>query len=731
MTHRLRLARWWAIWLAVVCGEIAFAAEEPRVRVTWVDEPPLLDGRLDDAAWRDAPVIDRFIQAQPDEGLPATERTEVRIVTDGETLYFGVRLHDSEIDRLVLNRGKRDDRLLWDDRFNIVIDTFHDHRNGYFLQINAAGVRRDALLESANFDDDWDGIWHAEARIDETGWTLEVALPFKSFGFDPDGDVWGLNMVRGLRRNGESARWADATKDRMDVNLCCAGVLEGLTGISQGLGLDLVPGLAVRRRDRPAKPAVGQTKKHDTIFDPTLDAFYRMTPGLTGSLSVNTDFGDTEADEQLVNLDRFALFFPEKRDFFLRDALLFDFGGLSSLFNTDSNGLPFFSRSIGLQDDIEVAGKLTGRQGPWNIGLLDAQLNGDSDNLFVGRISRNLFGESRAGVIVTNGDPNSTNDSTLIGTDFLYSNSDFRGTNRVFDANLWFQNSFTEREKGAEAAWGAELRYPNDRHNWFVRYKELQGDFEPALGFVNRSDIRRYEGSYRFRQWYTGWIRTIDNRIAGTLVTDRRNAVESGLAEVTPFEVKNGVGDRIAAVYTYRFESRLVAEPFVSGTFLPAGRYHFSQGSLTLESSFNRPLHALVEARGGQFFNGQRAGFRAILDWRPSWHYYLGLEYEQDAFWMDLLTALPPPAIPHTGKVWVRIARLRMDVNFTKDVSWSTFAQYDNQSDQIGINSRLRWIVEDGREIFVVLNQGLHAVNNRVIRGETEAIFKVGWTFRF
>ena len=658
--------RYLPLLAALVCAEAVLAAEEPRVRVTWVDTPPVLDGNLDDAAWQGAPVIDRFTQAFPDEGQPVSQRTEVRIVTDGETLFFGVRLHDDDIERMVLNRGTRDDVLLWDDRFNIVLDTFHDHRNGYFFQVNGIGQRRDSLIEGANFEDDWNGIWYAEATIDETGWTVEIALPYKSVAFDPESDTWGMNLARGIRRNTENARWADATKDRVEVNLCCSGVLEGMSGISQGIGLDVVPGFSLRQRVRPEDEKIPQTEKQDTIFDPIFDAFYQMTPGLTASLSVNTDFGDAEADEQLVNLDRFALFFPERRSFFLRDALVFDFGGLSSIFNQDPNGLPFFSRRIGLDDQIDVAGKVTGRYGPWNIGVLDAQLNGDSDNLFVGRISRNVLNESRVGVIVTNGDPDTTNGNTLFGADFQFRDGDFRGTDRVLESNWWFQNSFTGGEDGAEAAWGAEVRYPNDRHNWLVRYKELQGDFRPALGFVNRQDIRSYFGSYRFRVWPEGWIRTLDHKIEGALITDRRDTIESGRVVITPFEISNSLNDRLIAKYTYRYELRDTVQPFVSGTFLPAGRYDFGQSSLAFESSFNRKLRFELEARGGQFFNGERAGVKVVLEWRPSWHYFFAVEYEHDTFWMDLLESDVGPPVEHVGTVRSRIARVRVEFAFTR-----------------------------------------------------------------
>jgi len=724
-------ARWLPLLASLVCAPVVLANDEPVARVTWVSEPPVLDGRLDDASWQGVPVIDHFIQSSPDQGEPATQRTEVQIVTDGKTLYFGVRLYDDDIAKLVLKRGKRDGNLYWDDRFNIVLDPYHSHRHGYFLQINAAGQRRDALIEGSNFEIDWDGIWDAAAQIDDDGWVLEVAVPFETLAFDLEQDVWGLNFVRGIRRNSEEARWADPSRNRTEINLCCAGTLIGMSGVSHGLGLDVVPGFAVRHKHRPDEPEVGQTKRNRTKFDPTFDAFYRFTSGLTASLSVNTDFADTEADEQRVNLERFALFFPEKRDFFLRDALVFDFGGLSSVFNRDPNGLPFFSRTIGLQEDIEVAGKVTGRHGDWNIGLLDAQVRGQAGNLFVGRISRDLLAESRVGVIVTHGDPTSTRENTLVGADALYRTGNWRGTGRVFETNLWFQNSFTEGERGAEAAWGIELRYPNDRNFWKLRYKELQGDFFPALGFVNRLNIRRYDGIYRRRTWYQGPVQKWDRSIQATFVTDRANRPESGRLTVRPVSLSSPTSDELLAEVTYRYEANQRAFAFLSGSYMPAGRYHFVEGRVALETSRNRSLQLTLSVSGGQFFNGERIGFATQVAWRPNWHVFLAAEYDQNDFSLDLLGAEPPPVVPRSGQVTSRVARLRANFYFTIDLAWMTFVQYDNQSDRLGINSRLWWAIEDGREIFLVVNQGFQDVEGEFVRRETEAVFKVGWTFRF
>ena len=294
-------------FLAFVLAAPAHAADEPRANVTWVTEAPVLDGVLDDVAWEQAEeVIETFIQVFPTEGGEPTQRTEVRIVTDGKTLYFGVRNHDTNPEQMVINRGLRDDLLFVDDRFNIVVDTFHDHRNGYFFQVNPVGVRRDALLEGSNFESNWDAIWDAKTTIDETGWSLEIAIPYQSISFDPNGNVWGLNMVRGIRRNSESDRWADPVRPRFESNLCCAGTLHGMKGITQGIGLDIVPGFSLRHasqtprflRDETDTPAddrprdVSNPHKGDTDFEPTLDAFYRITSSLSAAVSINTDFGE-------------------------------------------------------------------------------------------------------------------------------------------------------------------------------------------------------------------------------------------------------------------------------------------------------------------------------------------------------------------------------------------------------------------------------------------------------
>jgi hypothetical protein len=360
-----------ALLVCLIPGASRAAEQEPpRVRIGWTDTPPLLDGRMDETVWEQGGLIDRFIQVLPVTGAQPSQRTEVRILTDGETLYVGFRCYDDDPERIVARRMLRDNFPFFDDRVAVAIDTFHDRRNGYFFETNPNAMRHDVLLEGENFEISWDTIWFVETSIDAEGWTAEIAIPFSSISFDPTSDTWGLNVNRGIRRDDEEVRWADPAPQRFISEVGNAGVLEGMTGIEQGFGVEITPSLNVRYRNDPRRG-------NDAKVDPSLDAFYKVLPSVTAAVTANTDFGDVEVDERQINLDRFALFFPEKRDFFLEDALIFDFGDINQ------NGRPFFSRKIGISDTgeevgIDVGGKVTGRSRPIKLGLLNTYLEGNN-----------------------------------------------------------------------------------------------------------------------------------------------------------------------------------------------------------------------------------------------------------------------------------------------------------------------------------------------------------------
>ena len=715
--------------LLLTTGSSASEPDRPRLEIGWTSEAPEIDGRLDEGEWADAAYVERLTQALPDPGVDATERTEIWIMTDEDHFYLAARLWDSEPERIVANTMNRDGNTRLDDRFGFTIDPFHDRQNGYFFQVNVNGVRRDFLIEGGQIEASWDGRWYAKTTRDAQGWIVEIALPYATINFDPDGDVWGLNMARGIRRRDEIDRWSDPVRERFLTAMGRAGDLVGMKGIRQGLGVTMIPSLTLSRVDDANPPPVEQDieERHYSRVDPSFDAFYKVTPSVTTALTVNTDFGETEVDERRVNLSRFALFFPEKRDFFLQDALIFNFG------NLNENGRPFFSRRIGLDSGgkpvkILAGGKATGRIGPIKFGVLDVVIDedgfADQQNLFVARAAANV-GESVLGAIVTHGDPNGNSNNTVAGLDFLYRNTDF-AEGKTLQGSVWAQGSFNDPDKGPNAeldairgagyAVGATLRYPNDKHDWELLAEELDDDFDPALGFTNRTGIRRFRAQYR-RRWRpeADAVQTFDSRVTGVVITEQGRQVETGQFVWQAFDLQSPVDDGLRLEYEHRYEA---VETAFDSFAVDAGRYHFDEARLRFEASPNRKVGGVFLVGYGTFYDGTRARAVGDVSVRFSKHVQAGVIYAYDNL------RLPG------GDENIHVVRARVSLFFTPDISWVTLVQYDSVTDSIGANSRFRWIIEDGRELFLVLNQGLDTRDD-VRATRTAPLAKLQWTVRF
>jgi hypothetical protein len=699
----------------------------PSLDIGWTSSPPEIDGHFDPDEWADAAHVDGLTQATPDEGETATQHTEIWMMTDGDNLYVAARLWDTNPDEIIAYAMRRDANTRLDDRFSFTIDPFLDRQNGYFFQVNPNGSRRDALLEGSTFEPNWDGRWYAKTSVDAKGWIVEIALPYATINFDPEADVWGLNMARGIRRRNEIDRWSDPVRERFLVAMGRAGNLVGMKGARQGLGLQIVPSGTLRRVDDANQLETEDNERHYTRADPSLDVFYKVTPSVTTALTVNTDFGESEVDARQVNLSRFELFFPEQRDFFLQDALIFDFADLSE------NGRPFFSRRIGLSEDgeaegITAGGKVTGRIGPVKIGLLNVVLDEhnqvDQQNVLVARPALNI-GESTLGAILTHGDPTGLGDNTLVGADFNYRNSDFLD-NKTFNANVWIQNTFSDPDTGPDVdddaingsglAYGGKVEYPNDRINWNLSARSFDDEFNPELGFVNRVEIRDYRGEFR-RRWrpQASPFQTVDTRVEGRIVTGLSSTVETGDFTWTPLDLTTPIVDAIRFRYVHRYENVETAFDNIS---VPVGRFHFDEGQVLFTASTNRWIGGELFVGYGSFFDGTRTRARTDVSFRFSKYVQLAVIYAID----DI--RLPD------GDDLIHLLSTELSFQFTPNISWITLVQYDNVSDSIGINSRFRWIVEDGREFFVVLNQGLDT-SDGLEAGRTEPLVKLQWTFRF
>ena len=710
------------------------AAETNKtVRVVRVDSIPVIDGKLDEAVWEKAEVITDFRQTRPGNGAEPSDPTEVYLLYDNNALYIGARMYDSEPERIAAPTMRHNQGLGRDDRIVVILDPFHSGRGAYRFETNANGVRHDALYDSvSSFEAAWTAIYESAAFTFDKGWSMEMAIPFKSLSFDPSKDSWGFNFGRGIRRHGEEIAWVSRNRS---YNASILGTATGLAGMDQGLGLDIVGSVSLNHQKTydPNDMAIN--------VDPSLDVFYRVTPSLNASLTLNTDFSATEVDDRQVNLSRFGLFFPEKRDFFLNDSDLFEFGRIGTVGNTatsgssENNGRPFFSRRLGLSRsgkpvDLEAGAKLSGRAGRWNIGLLamrqDAFETVDKSNIMVGRLSANVLDESTVGMIMTSGDPNSNLSNAVAGADFRYLNTRFPG-GRVLEADGWYQQSETDGINGDDAAFGMGISMPNNT-GWRggIGHKQIQPNFRPALGYVNRTDIRSNTADVGYTHFLKGgFLQSVFSGIDAERVDTLGGGLQSQVLLARLVELETNSRDQLSVHYSATREN--VTEPFAiyedndGEIIIPVGDYSFGEKILSITTATQRDLAGILTIGHGDFYEGDRLNLGAELVWRQSRFLELSVAYERN----DI--SLPQ------GDFITHLATLTTEVNFTPTLYWVNLFQYDNVSEVVGINARLVWIPTAGQEALIVLNHSLEdRGRDNAFRSElNDVTIKLGYTFRF
>lgn len=702
--------------LAAACV-LPVRADVPSLDVAPTATPPRIDGVIAPGEWAGAAHSDVFRQITPEENVAPSERTEFWVTFDRDFIYVAIRNHDSAGRAGIRAYSMQKDQDNGsDDIVRVVLDPFHRARDGYYFALTAVGGKHDGLIQNSDqANDQWDGLWHGRTSIDDGGWSAEFAIPAKTISFDPRNGTWGFNVARAVRRKQEAMRWAGFVRARPTVALPLLGEVRGFTGLEQGRGLDFRPYLTGIARDHPrAGEKSGELR---TGFD----LIWHVTPSLAATVTVNTDFADAEVDERQVNLGRFSLFFPEKRAFFTQDAPLFTFAGIQL------DPLPFFSRRIGLADDgtkVDVLGgvKLTGRVGRVSVGLLDVQIDEhaglESKNLAVGRIAVGVLEESHAGVIFTRGDPRTNGDAYLVGADFNYENNRL-AHNRSLLVRAAVQYTDTDLAGDDGAAGTLSLNYPGEplELSWF--FSRIGRAYDPALGFVPRTGIQNAHLWNRYR-WYLDRlpIRRLDFFLEGDLVTDLHNRRLDQTGWIG-FEAETPAGDFLNLQYQHHRE-RLDA-PFAirPGVTIPAGDHGWGTIQFLYFSNRSRPVNAEVQLRHSDFFTGNRNDYELELGWRPSRFVELA------AAWRYREIHLPQ------GNFDVRLGRAKAVVTFSPDVQASLLAQYDNFSDTLGVNARLKWIVQPGNEIFFIVIQGYDADGDSIRPTVNETSLKAAWTLRF
>lgn len=704
-------------------------------RAVRVDTAPVVDGVLDDEVWQQADLVTDFHQNSPGDHAVPSERTELYVVYTYDALYVAARMYDSEPNLIAAPTLRHGQGMPFDDRLVIILDPFNQGRAGFRFETNLNAARHDSLYTTpTSFSLDWNTIWEAATSVDGNSWIAEVEIPFKSLPFDPSLDTWGFNFGRGIRRRNEEMAWVSLDRS---YNPTIMGEMTGMQGMDQGVGLDIVPSFAAIQQ-RQFNPS-GKEEN----FEPSLDAFYRLTPSLNAALTINTDFSATEVDNRQVNLGRFNLFFPEKRDFFNNDSDLFQFGNISGMAGGNSastggsreNARPYFSRKLGLAADgspvdLNYGGRISGRVGNFNIGALairqDENAGVDTSDLFITRVSANVLDDSRVGFIFTDGDPTSDVDNSVAGVDFQYINNRLSNGRRL-SGNVFFQQSDTEGLEGDDASYGFGLAYPaSEGFRTRFGYKVVEDNFNPAMGFVNRSNIEDLTADVGYTYFFdSGPFQTA---FAG-IDMQRIEVIEGGLqTEVLAYrllELQTTTRDNLTLNHIQSKE--VVTNTFAifrqpgNEVFIQPGSYDFGETEVGFSTAGQREFSGSVNYRTGDFFNGERVNINGSFTWNQSRYFNMSIRYD----WNDI--ELPQ------GDFTTRLSSLNTQVAFSPNLYWISLVQYDNISEEIGVNTRLQWVPKAGQEAFIVLNHNVQDVDqdNRFHTAYSDLSLKFRYTFRF
>ncbi len=671
-----------------------------------------------------ARVFDAFIQSSPSTGAPPTRRTELRLWQDERTLFVDIRAEDPEPGAIVARQMRRDvEGMLSEDQVTLVIDTEGAGRHGYLFAVNPHGAQFDALIyDGGQMRFDWDAQWTSEASIEADGWRARMAIPLSVFGHN-SANVWRINAERWMPRGSERVRLAGAQPDKDVFSLGDAITMPGMQAAREGWGLRIKPSL---RMTAESASASGRGRAHRRL-DPGLELFHESRAGLRTTAALNIDFGEAEADERNVNLTRFELFQPEKREFFLRDAGRFSFGGLDG-----DPIMPYYSRRIGLDAHDRARGldaglKLTGSMAGTDFGAFAARVAGgpvspdESDqkaaDVAVLRLARPLGERQRVGMIATRGNPQGTSGSSLWGVDYQFRDTAWAG-NKTVELYAWAMRSANgdaaTQGRTTGQAWGGMARHFNVGPVGAMQFQRIGAGFNPALGYLAESNVMRSVGTLGW------WHRTEagTNIIPGVDWTFRRtlDGRERSIVVNPELEYTNAAGDMVMAEVFFE-EDRLASgfSPLPGLTIAPGTyRWHYLYG--VLETSHSRPWYLSGELRAGGYYDGRRNDLVLAIGWKPSPYWEVRVSGGRNAI------ALP------TGAFTVKLATLRLDHTPNTRLSQSLLLQWDNVSHSLGVSARMRWQWAPGREMVLSLDRlNYTGIRRDLEPQQTRAMLKFVW----
>jgi hypothetical protein len=735
ITYALRAATaggFWAFATSLVSAQPATSSRSDFVRPTAAavridaSEAPIIDGNVSDLVWAKATVIDHFIQKRPDPGMAPTERTVLRILYDENNLYFAVYAYDSQPDQIIAGTMQRDGPLGASDSIVLLIDPGLTRRNAYGFEVNASGARRDELeLNNIIELPEWDTIWTARTRRVADGWVAEIAIPFRSLSYDTAQTDWGFDISRRLRHKNERLYWSGYNPTLAFSDVSQAGTLTGIGDIRRGLGLDVQVYGVLRAKHDWQVPGDGA----GISFTAGGNAFYRITPALTNTLTLNPDFSDAPLDVRQVNTTRFSLFTPETRDFFLQDVAAFEFGGRNFGRNVNdrdsNNGRPFFSRNIGLVRGVPVSlvvgDKVSGQYDGFDVGALsvltDRTPTSPGQILSAVRVTHPVFTESKLGFIFTNGDPTGLTRNTVGGVDFQYRDSNWFGGN-VFQADMYYQRSLSSAVGDDDSA-ALALGFPNEPWGGDFVFKQIGANFQPALGFVNRGDIRQYQGSvFHLTRYRDTYLHELEPGIEYQFVTDLHGRLESSENDFY-LRAQSTIGDEVTLRIVNSHENVPVLFTLPRNVPVHVGSYDWTNIDARFRTFDGRIVSLDTEIVCCSFYNGSSVDAKIRLTYRPNEFFELIPNYQA--------TFIQLP----TGNVDIHLLSVDSVINFMPDMQLALQAQFDNISRSFGFSGRYRWEYEPGDEIFVGVGHSALIPGATFQSKTTQLSIRLGHTLRF
>lgn len=678
-------------------------SERYRIEAVHVDEGPVINAVLDDDVWRSAAVVEDFIQQEPFEGSAASERTEVRVLYDDANLYLAVRAYDSNPEEVVATEMRRDaDRILEEDNFQVILDTYQDSRSAYMFVVSPLGAKLDQQVfdeggrgrsrwsSNSAVNRNWDGVWSVAAQQTADGWVAEIAIPMVTLRFpEREPQSWGINFMRNIRRKNEQVYWAPIPRAYELTRVSLAGSLNNLQSLSRGSDLRITPYVTGGGR----RESLGAEADNSAQGDLGVDLKYGLTASLNLDVTVNTDFAQAEIDDEQVNLTRFPLFFPEKRDFFLENAGQFAVGTTTSVGRIADL---FFSRRIGLTEtgeNVPILGgaRLTGKIGSNNIAVMDIQTDDafgqPGENFLVARYSRDVLDRSQIGGLFINKQASGDEYNRTYAADMMLSLTPALTVNGFIARTS--SPGISDQEHGAHVRAGWLDR------SWriYAEHTDLGDNFNPEVGFVPRVGIRRSKLHFEYNPRPGKWgIRMMEPMANVTYYTDQTGRLVS-----RQFHYMVGTrlesGAYINVMYN-RFFERL-HEPFrvAQDVTINPGSYRFGEWTFSFSSDPSRRISYELRYSPQTFYDGDRTDMSASADVRVTDQIAAGASFSRND------VSLP------AGEFTADLASLRLDMAFTPEISLRTLTQYNSSTEQWSSSARFRWIYRPGSDLYVVYDE--------------------------